>query len=139
DEHASGIYNTGVEKDECRTFNVGYYYGEGIGSLVFNTLVIYLLPYYNSSIQASKLTNENLNLNSPVPLISEQTSDSISINNKQLSNSVIDISESFLPIPIPESGMLFKSWTELDRYIDAYCNSKNFSKVIYGAEYDNGI
>ncbi|CAG8752902.1 20050_t:CDS:2, partial [Dentiscutata erythropus] len=56
------------------------------------------------SIQASKLTNENLNLNSPVPLINEQTSDSISINNEQSSNSVIDISESFLPIPIPEFG-----------------------------------
>ncbi|CAG8797221.1 22582_t:CDS:1, partial [Dentiscutata erythropus] len=55
------------------------------------------------SIQASKLTNKNLNLNSPVPLINERTSDSISINNKQSSNSVIDISESFSPIPIPES------------------------------------
>ncbi|KAF0372733.1 protein far1-related sequence 11-like isoform x1 [Gigaspora margarita] len=84
--------------------------------------------YEASSIQTSKLTNENLSLNLPVPLINEQSLDS-----------VINTSESLSPIPIPESGILFKSWTELDRYIDAYCNFKNFSKVIYRAEYNNGI
>jgi len=61
------------------------------------------------------------------------------INNEQLSDSVINIPEPLLSIPIPVSGMRFESWTEIDRYIDVYCNSKNFSKVIYGAEYDNGV
>ncbi|CAG8658546.1 10648_t:CDS:1, partial [Dentiscutata heterogama] len=55
------------------------------------------------SIQVSKLANENLNLNSPVLLINELSSNSIIINNKQLLDSVINISESLLPIPIPES------------------------------------
>ncbi|CAG8831573.1 8927_t:CDS:2, partial [Gigaspora margarita] len=56
------------------------------------------------SIQASKLTNENLSLNLLVPLINEQSSDSVIINNEQSSDSVINTSESLLPIPIPESG-----------------------------------
>ena len=61
------------------------------------------------------------------------------INNEQLSDSVINIPEPLLSILIPVSGMRFESWTEIDRYIDVYCNFKNFSKVIYGAEYDNGV
>ncbi|CAG8744146.1 4481_t:CDS:1, partial [Dentiscutata heterogama] len=66
------------------------------------------------SIQVSKLDNENLNLNLPIPLINKLLSDSIIINSKQSSDSVINTSESLLPIPIPESGMPFKSWIELD-------------------------
>ncbi|KAF0548840.1 hypothetical protein F8M41_025693 [Gigaspora margarita] len=39
----------------------------------------------------------------------------------------------------PTPGMEFKLWDHIDRYLDAYCNSQKFSKVIYGAEYDNGL
>ncbi|CAG8844204.1 4060_t:CDS:2, partial [Gigaspora margarita] len=44
-----------------------------------------------------------------------------------------------LLIEPPASGMHFNSWTEIDNYIDAYCSSKNFSKIIYSAEYDSEL
>ncbi|CAG8832202.1 31838_t:CDS:2, partial [Gigaspora margarita] len=87
--------------------------------LVFNTLVIYLLLYYDSS---SKLTNKNLNLNLLILLINEQSSDSI-INNEQSLNSVINTSESLSSIPIPESA-------EYDNRIRRHCRYSGCPWVI---------
>ena len=55
----------------------------------------------------------------------------------QNSDNIINAPETLLQIPKP--GIRFESWTELDRYIDVYCNSNHFSKVIYKVKYDNRI
>ncbi|CAG8721219.1 20087_t:CDS:2, partial [Gigaspora rosea] len=55
----------------------------------------------------------------------------------QNQNHLINTSELHsLSIQTPTPGMCFESWTKIEKYLDAYCSSKNFSKIIYGAEYD---
>ncbi|RIB18192.1 hypothetical protein C2G38_2185277 [Gigaspora rosea] len=58
----------------------------------------------------------------------------------QNQNHLINIPEPHsLSIQTPTPGMRFESWTEIEKYLDAYCSSKNFSKIIYRAEYDSEI
>ncbi|RIB01770.1 hypothetical protein C2G38_2229719 [Gigaspora rosea] len=58
----------------------------------------------------------------------------------QNQNHLINTSELHsLSIQTPTPGMCFESWTKIEKYLDAYCSSKNFSKIIYGAEYDSEI
>ncbi|CAG8534589.1 23555_t:CDS:2, partial [Gigaspora margarita] len=57
------------------------------------------------------------------------------IYNEQSSPSPITLAS-----PIQNSAVSIDSnITEIDNYIDAYCSSKNFSKIIYSAEYDSKL
>jgi hypothetical protein len=123
-------------------------HNEQLDNLSLNSPV---LDFYNEQLELSPVLDfydeqlELLPINTfPLSIktssnIPEQTLNNLINPPVQNSDNVINVPETLLQILEPVPGMRFESWTELDRYLDVYCNSKYFSKIIYGAEYDNGI
>ncbi|CAG8849012.1 36048_t:CDS:2, partial [Gigaspora margarita] len=71
------------------------------------------------------MLNEDITLNEMNPFICNEQSSSLPIT---------------LASPIQNSAVSIDSnITEIDNYIDTYCSLKNFSKIIYGTEYDSEL
>ncbi|CAG8832204.1 42508_t:CDS:2, partial [Gigaspora margarita] len=73
----------------------------------------------------------------PVPGIPDSVINIPEFSLSSIATPVPGISDSVIATPVP--GMDFGSWDKIDKYLDAYCHSKNYSKIIYEAEYDSQI